>query len=189
MAPRSPIRLSRRRLLAASGATLAAGAPAALAACGTATDDDDDVSPEREAELLNEVLAQQLGVQDALGLALGANAPQELREPLGQLIDLREESGLELEKVIRELGGEPVDAGVEPIGGESPVEGVARQLETSIAASTEAIRELPADSRQSIHRAITEDAAVLAAIRSTLGEEPAPDAFVMGPPAAAEEAA
>ena len=47
-------------MLAASGATLAAGAPVALAACGT--EEDEDVSPEREAELLNVVLAQQLAV-------------------------------------------------------------------------------------------------------------------------------
>jgi hypothetical protein len=177
---RSPIHISRRRLLAASGVTLAAGAPAFLAACG-AEDEDADASPEREAELLNAVLAQQLGVAEALAAGVGGNTPPELEQPFARLVDLRDESAQELERAIGELGGTPVDQGTELVGAESPTEGVARQLEASIAASLEAIAELSPEQRQPVHIAITEDAAALAEIRLALGEEPAPDAFVMGP--------
>jgi len=179
---RTPIRLSRRRLLAASGATIAAGAPVVLAACGT-EDEDDEATPEREAELLNAVLAQQLAVADALALGIGGNTPPELEQPLGRLVDLRDDSAQELERAIEELGGTAVDQGAELVGGESPTEGIARQLEASIAASLDAIGELSPEQRQPVHTAITEDAAALAEIRLVLGEEPAPDAFVMGPPA------
>jgi hypothetical protein len=183
---RAPILLSRRRLLAASGATLAAGAPAALAACGS-TDEDEEATPGEEAELLNAVMAQQLAVQDALAPA-GGNVPSELEQPVGQLVDLREESTQELARTISELGGEPVDQAADLVGAESPAEGLARQLETSIAASLEAIGELAPERRVPVHQAITEDAAVLATIRSVLGEEIAPDAFVMGAPASTGEA-
>ena len=182
------LRLTRRQLLAASGATLAAGAPAVLAACGSA-DEDDDVTPAEEAELLNAVLEQQRGVQDALARAVGGNVPTELEEPLQQLVDLREQSTQDLERTIADLDAEPVGEAVALAGAESPAEGVARQLEVSIAASLEAIGELAPERRVPVHRAITEDAAALAAIRSVLGEEVAPDAFVMGPPSSSEEAA
>ena len=187
MAPRSPIRLSRRRLLAASGATLAAGAPAALAACGTATDDE-DLSPEREAELLNEVLAQQLAVRDAAEQAL-QSAPGSVKESIFTLRENSAASITELETLITDLGGTPTDEPAPSASqAESEVEGLGGQLESSIAATLEAIRELSPEPREPVYTAITEDAAALAAIRDTLGEEIAPDAFVMGPPAAAEEA-
>lgn len=189
MAPRSPIRLSRRRLLAASGAALAVGAPAALAACGTAEDEDEDVSPEREAELLNVVLAQQLAVVEALDQA-SSSAPNELRGSVVRLHRTRQQSSSGLEKTISDLGGTPTDQPAESASqAESAVEGLGDQLEASIAATLDAIGELLPNTRQPVHRAIAEDAAVLAAIRDTLGEEPAPDAFVMGPPAMTEEAA
>jgi hypothetical protein len=180
---RSPVRISRRRLLAASGVTLAAGAPVALAACGA--EEDEDVSPEREAELLNVVLAQQLAITDATAEALRANPPEELRRPLGRLIDLREQTAQDLESAISDLGGQPVDTGAELVGAESPVEGLARQLEASIAASLGAIGELSPEQRAPVHDAIVEDATALAELRVVLGEDPAPDAFVMGPPSEA----
>lgn len=172
-------------MLAASGVTLAAGAPVVLAACGT--EEDEDVSPAREAELLNVVLAQQLAVTDALAEALRGSPPEALRRPLGELNDMREQSAQDLESAIGDLGGEAVDTGVELVGAESAVEGLARQLETSIAASLDAIGELSPEQREPVHTAIVEDAGALAELRVVLGEDPAPDAFVMGPPA--EEAA
>ena len=168
-------------MLAASGATLAVGAPVALAACGT-DEEEDEVTPEREAELLNAILAQQLAVTNAIAAAIGGNTPGALRRPLGELIDAREASGQALEQEISKLGGTAVDEAAELVGGESPTEGVARQLEAAIAASLDAIGELSPEQRQPVHDAIVEDAAALAALRLVLGEEPAPDAFVMGPP-------
>ena len=86
---------------------------------------------------------------------------------------------------ITDLGGTPSAEPAELVGAESPVEGLARQLETSIAASLDAIGELSPEQREPVHTAIVEDAGVLAELRVVLGEDPAPDAFVMGPPAEA----
>lgn len=179
MIGRSPIRVSRRRLLAASGATLAAGAPAVLAACGT--EDEEDVSPEREAELLNDVLAQQLAVIAAVDPA-SSNAPGQLQPIFDRLNTIRQMSARVLENTIRDQDATPTDKPAAAVGGESPTEGVARQLEHSIAGSLAAIGELTPQTRLPVHQAIVEDAETLAAIRDTLGEEIAPDAFVMGPP-------
>jgi hypothetical protein len=180
------LRLTRRSLLAASGATLAAGTPLAVAACGETESEDEDVSPERQAELMNQVLPQELAVLDAADAVRG-NAPAAAAATAAALADLRDRSTQALDQAITDLEGTPDDQAAEQVGGESPTEALARQLETSIAASEEAIGELPPEHRLPILRAVIEDAAALAALRDALGEEPAPDAFVMGPPA--EEAA
>ena len=164
-------------MLVASGATLA---PVVLAACGT--EEDEDVSPAREAELLNSVLAQQLAVIDATRSALSAG-----RQLVFRIQRARMDSTRALEAAISDLGGTPTTEPAELVGGESAAEGLARQLETSIAASLDAIGELSPEQREPVHTAIVEDAGVLAEVRVVLGEDPAPDAFVMGPPA--EEAA
>jgi len=172
-------------LLVASSATLAAGAPLVLAACGT-TEEDDETSPEREAEVLNEVLAAQLAVLAAIGDA-GNAAPGQAAAILGPLETQGSRSAEAIGAYVSELGGTPTEEPAEAIGGESPVEGLARQLEDSIATSTEAIAEVTtAAYRQAVHRATVTNAAALAVMRDTLGEEPAPDAFVMGPPAPGE---
>jgi hypothetical protein len=175
------LRLTRRRLLATSGATVAAGTSVAFAACGDTEEETEDVTPARQAELLNAILAQQLAVEEACEVALG-NAPDELQGLISSLRDERRKSIDDLDSTITDLDGTPITDGVGLAGGESPTEGLARQLETSIAATLQAIGELPPESRQPIQQAITDDAAVLAGIRSVLGEEVAPDAFVMGPP-------
>jgi hypothetical protein len=177
--------VSRRRLLAASGVTLAAGAPAVLAACGA--EEDEDVSPEREAELLNDVLTQQLAVIDAADQA-SSNAPRDLQEIFDRLRTIREQSARALENTIRDQDGTPTSEAAAAAGGESPTEGVARQLEQSIAGSLAAIGELTPETRLPVHQAIVEDAETLAAIRDTLGEDIAPDAFVMGAPEEKEAA-
>ena len=180
---RSPVRISRRRLLAASGATLAVGAPVALGACGA--EEDEDVSPEREAELLNVVLAQQLAVLEAARALSRADATAALGSALDELVRRRSDSSESLDAAITDLGGTPVSEPAELVGAESAVEGLARQLEASIAAALEAIGELSPEQRTPVHDAIVEDAATLAELRVVLGEDPAPDAFVMGPPAEA----
>ncbi len=180
--------MSRRRLLVASSATLAAGAPLALAACGTAEDEADSTAPEREAELLGEVLAGQLAVVQAADLA-SSNAPRQAQPALDRINTLRQQSSRALARSIAELEGEPTREPAAIIGAESAVEGAARQLEASIATSLDAIGELTTDAyRQAVHRTITEDAAALAALRDVLGEDPSPDAFVMGPSTSPKEA-
>ena len=170
-------------MLAASGATLAAGASVALAACGA--DEDEDVSPEREAELLNVALAQQLGVLEAARALSRADATAALGGAIDALVRRRSDSSQALEAAISDLGGTPVSDPAELVGAESAVEGLARQLEASIAASLDAIGELSPEQREPVHNAIVEDAGLLAEIRLALGEDPAPDAFVMGPPSEA----
>ena len=168
-------------MLAVSGTTLAAGA---LAACGT-TEEDEEVTPEREAELLNDVLAQQLGVIEVLDPD-SSNSPDELQPIFDRLNTIRQRSARALENTIRDQDATPTDEPADTVGGESPTEAVARQLEHSIAGSLAAIAELTPQTRLPVHQAIVEDAATLAAIRNTLGEEIAPDAFVMGPPSERE---
>lgn len=174
--------LTRRRLLATSGAAAFAGSPLALGACGT-DDEVDESAPERQAELLNAVLAQQLAVVEAARAAASA-APRELAPAASQLRNLRRRSAEALATEVSDLDGEPAGP-VDLVGqAESAVEGLGDQLEASIAAALEAIGDLDPERRVPVHRAITEDAAVLAAVRATLGEKPAPDAFVFGPPVA-----
>ena len=181
--PASP--LSRRRLLAVSGATLAAGSSAVLAACGAAADDE-EASPEEDAAALNEILAQQLGVIEAVEAGLGA-LPTTVKQPVFALRTERLRSSKDLAETIGELGGAATtEAAPQAAQAESAVEGVARQLEASIAGSLAAIGDLSSERRQPVARAIFEDAAVLAVLRSELGEDVAPDAFVFG--AAAGEA-
>jgi len=177
-------RFNRRRLLAASGATLATGAPALLAACGS--EDEDEASPEQEVELLNEVLAVHLAVLEAAQQAEGSDGP--LAAVVAALVTRREDSIGLLEAFVAEAEGEPTDEPAEAAQGESPAEALAVQLEDSIATALAAIGEISAAGyRQAIHRGVTEDAAALAALRSVVGGEVAPDAFVFGPPSSAEE--
>ena len=180
-------RISRRRLLALSGTTLAAGAPAALAACGT-VESTEDVSESEQADLLNQVLPQQLAVAEAAKQA-SKSAPAPARATAQALFEERSKSAKALQTEISDLGGTATSDPADLVGGESAVEGLARQLEASIAATLEPLGELPPERRQPVHRAIVQDAAALATVRDTLGEEPAPDAFVMGPPSGHAEAA
>ena len=173
--------ITRRSLLAASGTTLAAGTPLALAACGETEEETEDVSPARQAELMNQVLPQQLAVLD-IARTVPGNAPNAVDGVAAAEVNLRDRSTQALEAAITDLDGTPNETAADTVGAESPTEGLARQLETSIAASQEAYAELPPEHRLPILRAIIEDAAALAALREVLGEEPAPDAFVMGPP-------
>jgi hypothetical protein len=169
-------------VLATSGVALAAGAPAVLAACGT-EEETEEVSPEREAELLNAVLAQQLAVLEAARALGQLDSVAAVGGVAASLRNLRDRSTQALDGAITDLGGEPTSEPVELVEAESAVEGLARQLETSIAASLDAIGELSPEQREPVHTAIVEDAGALAELRLVLGEEPAPDAFVMGPPA------
>ncbi len=183
----TPNPITRRRLLVASSATLAAGAPLALAACER-SDDDDVSSPAREAQLLDEVLAGQLAVLAAIEPTANS-APQPAATILPELEALRRDSVAALGAYITELDEVPTDEPAALVTAESPTEGAARQVEESIAVALAAIGELTSDPyRVAVHRAISEDAAALAVLRDVLGEDASPDAFVMGPSRAREKA-
>ncbi len=168
--------ISRRHLLAVSGAGSAA---LALSACGAAaTGDPEETEPEREAEVLGEVLAAQLAVVEAGRLAIG-NAPEGLDSAIESLSDARKASAEDLGAAVTKLGGSPSDAPADNVAAESPVEALAGQLDAAIATSLDAIAEITTDAyRQLVHRGVTEDAAYRALIADTLGEEPAAEAFV-----------
>lgn len=171
-------RITRRRMLAASAA---AGAPLALAACGQASEEDDR-SEADDPDLLNAVLAQHLAVEK-MAKSL------DFTEVLGPgetkaLLEARKHSISELEAFIAERDGEATTEPAEQAEAESQAEALALQLEGSIEASLEVVGDLSAPAyRQAVHRFITEDAVNIAALRSQLGGDIAPDAFVFGPPA------
>ena len=180
----SAARISRRRMLAASGA--AVGAPALLAACGQTAESEDERSEEDDPELLNAILEQHLAVEKAA-------ADLDLTEVLGPedtdaLVKARKDSIAQLEAFIAERDGEAVTEPAKASEAESQAEGLALQLEDSIEASLTSIADLSSPAyRQAVHRFTTEDAAALAALRAQLGGEIAPDAFVFGAPAGDEE--
>ncbi len=177
-------RMTRRRMVAVSGA--AVGAPLSLAACGT-TSEEDDRSEANDPELLNAVLAQHLAVVEVADTA-SSNAPEEVVPSLDRLRTLRERSAGELEAFISERDGDATTEPADRAQAESPSEAVSLQLEDSIAESLEVIGDLSAPAyRQAVHRFITEDAAALAALRSQLGGDIAPDAFVFGAPSSTED--
>lgn len=174
-------RMTRRRMLAASGA--AAGSPLFLAACGQTSAPDDERSEENDPDLLNAVLEQHLAVSD-LAKAAG-DGP--LADVTAELESQRKDSISQLEGFVTDRDGEPAGEPADPAQAESATEALVLQLEDSIAASLDAIGDLSSPSyRQAVHRFITEDAAALAALRSETGGDVAPDAFVFGAPAADE---
>lgn len=168
--------LSRRRLLALGGVALA---PAVLAACGT-DEAEEGPSDSESADALNSVLAEQLAVFEMAGSkALVESADSKLASRFAQT---RIDSLETLRTFVEEVDGEPTTEAAETATGESPTEALARQLEQSIETSLEALRTLDQSAYlQAIHRYTVEDAAALAALRSTLGEDVAPDSFVFGP--------
>lgn len=180
-------RMSRRRMVVASGAAI--GAPLVLAACGSS---EDERSEGDDPDLLNAVLAQHLAVLEAAEAADSipkgaARAIDSTVEPgldaVDGLLRARNDSIAQLEALVGERDGTATTEAAELAQAESPPEGLALQLEDSIEASLDAIGDLSAAAyRQAVHRFITEDAAALAALRSLTGGEIAPDAFVFGPP-------
>ena len=177
-------RISRRRMLAASSAAVAA--PAFLAACGQASDEEDDRSEDQDPDLLNPILEQHLAVEAAAKAA--ADGP--LPDVTAELESQRKDSISQLEAFISERDGEASSKPAETAQAESPSEALVLQLEDSISASLDAIGDLSSSAyRQAVHRFVTEDAAALAALRSELGDEVAPDSFVFGAPTSDGEAA
>lgn len=168
-------------MLALSGAALGTVSAAAVSACGAAAGEGEGVSDEEDAELLNEALTAQLAVLAATRQAQQIRPPEDVLLALALLEKARQRSTTALEAQVEDLGGTPTDEPApQAAQAESAVEGLARQLEDAIAAQLDVVGELSPERRAPVHRAITEDAAVLAVLRSTLGEPVAPDAFVLG---------
>jgi hypothetical protein len=177
-------RISRRRMITASSAAVAA--PAVLAACGKAADAEDDRSEDDDPDLLNPILARHLAVLDAAEAASDGPLP----DVTSELASQRKDSTTELESFISDRDGDAVSKPADSAQAESPTEALIMQLEDSIAVSLDSIGELSSPAyRQAVHRFITEDAAALAALRSEEGSEIAPDSFVFGAPATDEEGA
>jgi hypothetical protein len=169
--------ITRRRLLAASGAGLAGGgAIAALSACG---DSVEEPSAERDVELLNAALAAEATV---------AGMYEDLRAPAGpgaEALDVfAEQAAAQVERLTRAIedaGGTPSEENGSPPEAESAVEALTLALNPAIAAYHEAAGGL---STPELNRLVLElmaaDAAQLAALRGILGEEQAPEPFVTG---------
>jgi len=175
-------RLTRRRMIAASGA--AVGAPLVLAACGDTADPDDDRSEDNDPDLLNAILEQHLAVEDLTKAAGDGPLPDVTDELAAQ----RKDSISQLESFIADRDAEATTAAADAAEAESATEALILQLEDSIAASLDSIGDLSSPTyRQAVHRFVTEDAAAVAALRSETGGEVAPDAFVFGAPASEEE--
>lgn len=167
-------------MIAASGA--AVSAPVFLAACGGSVADDDR-SEEDDPDLLNAILEQHLAVLDATKAAGDGPLP----DVVDELASARKDSTSQLESLIAERDGEATTEAAEAAQAESATEALLLQLEDSIEASLASIGELSSPTyRQTVHRFITEDAAAVAALRSEVGGDVAPDAFVFGSPATAE---
>ena len=170
-------RLSRRRLLAASGATLAVGSSVVLAACGKS--EDDEGSPEENAEKLNKVLAAQLAVQEAIRPAVESQVKGSLEPALQALSEETDKLIQDLTDAIEASDGSPTDAAVAGSEAESAIEGLRDQLNVAILTATEAVADISEpDAVATVYKAVFTDAANVSVLNDVLGEDPAPDAFV-----------
>jgi hypothetical protein len=169
--------ITRRRLLAISGAGLAGGgAAAALAACGTEVE---EPSTERDVELLNAALEAERAVAElykspASLSGAGAEAANSFRAEAEDQVD-------ELTEAIETAGGTPSETQPETPEAESVIEAGVLALENTIAAYHAAIGDLStADLRAMVLGFVATNAAQMAALRGVLGEEQAPEPFVTG---------
>jgi hypothetical protein len=178
--------ITRRRLLAASGAGFAGtGAATVLAACGTEIE---DPSPERDVELLNAALQAQSAAVRVLRFAeAGSGTPTE------GFAEEAQRQTQELTEAIEAAGGTASGSTGDAPEGESPTEAAAFALDDAIAAYHAAAGALStAELNGMVLEFIAADAAQVAALRGVLGEDQAPQPFVTGqdePPLTAEEAA
>jgi hypothetical protein len=183
--------ITRRRLIAASGGTVAAGgAVAVLSACGSSREEPSD---SRDVELLQPALDAETKVANLYRIA--ARQPLEPRaldavESFGKRAN--EQVGL-LEDAITGAGGSPAP----PSGGnpaaENVLEALTLGLNDAIAAYNASVGGLSTpELRHTVFELMSTDAAQLAAIDGLLGSEQAPEPFVTGgkePPLTAVSAA
>jgi hypothetical protein len=186
------MRITRRRLLAASGAGLAGtGAAAALSACGTEIE---DPSAERDVELLNEALAAQGAVAAAYDLAQDFDL---LTSGAGDAVAAFSKEATtqarRLQAAVESGGGTPSEDEPQAPEAENPLESITLALNDAIAAYHAAAGALStAELNRMVLEFVAADAAQLAALRGELGEDQAPEPFVTGldePPLVATEPA
>ena len=172
-----PTRLSRRRLLAASGATIAAGSTAVLAACGAA-EEEDQRSPVRDVELLNQVLAGQLALRDMVRSLPAGSGPLALA--VDELIGAVHGDIEGLQDAIGDLDGTPTDVpATRSDHYESGIEGLRDRLDRAVADAVAAVADLSTPELvQTVYGIAFGDAAYATLMRDTLGEDQASDAFV-----------
>jgi hypothetical protein len=172
--------ITRRRLIAASGATLAAGGAAAtLTACGG--DGRTEPSAERDIELLQRALDAQASVSDLYRVA----RRQALDPPVVNAIETfdRRSSRNQRQLALRieDAGGTPAEPDIRTPAAESVVEAIGIALDDAIAAEHGIVGHLSSPAaRRTVYEAMTSDAAQLAAFRGILGEVQVPAAFVTG---------
>jgi hypothetical protein len=174
--------ITRRRLVAASGAGLAAGGAAALiSACGG--DGREEPSAERDTELLQRPLAAEATLSDLYRRA----QRQQLDQPVAEAVEAFGEQASrherQLTRQIGNAGGTPAGADTSPPAAESVVEAIRLPLDDAITAAHGIVGDLSSpQARRTVYEVMTANAGQLAAIRGTLGEEQVPVAFVTGRP-------
>lgn len=175
--PTSPTLLSRRRLLTASGATLALGSAGVLAACGPPADERNEAG---DIDQLNEVLASQLALAALLKKTPGGAAAGPLALALTELSGDTDDGVAKLEDAIDQLGGNPTKTpGDRAAAAESAVESLRNQLQLALTDANSAVGELStAELRDLVYDIVFTDAANAALMNDTLGDDVAPDAFV-----------
>lgn len=165
-------RLTRRRLFAAGGAGAAA---TALAACG-ASEEESERSAEGDAALLRDAYTAEMDLQrtyDDGGLS-------EL-SPIGPTSKAVREAQAERMDVLGRLGASLSENGSGTIRHPDPPRNAIEDASTVIRAYREAAALLSTtEARLAIFELIPSIAAELALLRSALGEEPSPFAFVTG---------
>lgn len=166
--------VSRRGLLAASGASLSA---LALAACGAAREEEEP-SPEADAELLNELLAE-----EELLNGVYRNAPRMQgaeRKMIDRFAFAAAENVLTLRQAVSERGGEPAGPAEGMVGGTGLLPLITAE-NRALAAGIGAIGGLSeGPAKQLVQAIVTGHAARVAVLRSVEEGSPSPEAFVMG---------
>lgn len=170
--------ITRRRLLATTGAGIAGGGAAVLSACGS---DADEPSAERDVELLQAALDAEGAVARLYELAAGQRLDREAADAVAAFGSQASAQLKRLTDAIESAGGEPAKPGGSPAAAESVVEAIALALDEAIAAYHSAVGKLSTvELRRTAFELMNADAAQLAAIRGLLGEEQAPEPFVTG---------
>lgn len=167
--------LTRRRLLAASGVTLAAGSAALLAACGT--EEDEGPSQAEVAAALNGMLAAEEALLEQYG---GAQASGDLRPAIPRFRRMVEGAVDELSQAVRERDAEPAGP-AEGFPGSGDATALAAGESTALAAGLEAIGLIgDQELRARVQGMITGHAIRAAALRDAAGEAVVGEPFVMG---------
>ena len=182
--------LSRRRFFHYSGVSLAGGSAVFLAACSDDTklpqsEIGPDESDEADVEILNSVLDLELMAVAAYKVGAG-RLKGELLQIAKRFLEQEQAHADGLASAIRDAGGKPNRAkssyGFPRLRSQDDVLRFAIDFEnTAIAAYIDALPKLgKGDLRATAAAIIANEAEHVAVLLGALGEEPVPDAFVLG---------